>query len=309
MSVKNDITEAIGNTPLVRLNRLTEGLGATVLVKLESGNPANSVKDRIGAAIIDAAVEAGELQPGGTIVEGTSGNTGIALAMVGAARGYQVVLAMPDTMSKERRALLRAYGAELVLTPGADGMKGAVARAEEIAEERGGVRARQFANQANVAIHQATTGPEIWADTEGDIDIFVSGIGTGGTITGAGRYLREQKPDVRIVAVEPVDSPILNGGQPGPHKIQGLGANFVPEILDTELYDEVIDASLDDSVRVSRELATQEGILAGISAGAAVWAALELAQRAENAGKTIVAIVPDFGERYLSTVLFEGLTD
>ncbi|WP_109472570.1 cysteine synthase A [Ornithinimicrobium cavernae] len=309
MPVKNDITEAIGRTPLVRLNRLTEGLGATVLVKLESGNPANSVKDRIGAAIIDAAVEAGALQPGGTIVEGTSGNTGIALAMVGAARGYNVVLAMPDTMSRERRALLRAYGAELVLTPGADGMKGAVARAEEIAEERGGVRARQFANEANVRIHQTTTGPEIWEDTEGDIDIFVSGIGTGGTITGAGRYLREQKPDVRIVAVEPVDSPILNGGQPGPHKIQGLGANFVPEILDTELYDEVLDASLEDSVRVSRDLATKEGILAGISAGAAVWAALELAGREEHAGKTIVAIVPDFGERYLSTVLFEGLTD
>ncbi|USQ80436.1 cysteine synthase A [Ornithinimicrobium faecis] len=309
MSVKNDITEAIGNTPLVRLNRLTEGLNATVLVKLESGNPANSVKDRIGAAIIDAAVKAGELKPGGTIVEGTSGNTGIALAMVGAARGFKVVLAMPDTMSKERRALLRAYGAELVLTPGADGMKGAVAKAEEIAEERGGVRARQFANQANVAIHQATTGPELWADTEGNIDIFVSGIGTGGTLTGAGRYLREQKSDVTIVAVEPVDSPILNGGQPGPHKIQGLGANFVPEILDTELYNEVIDASLEDSVRVSRELATQEGILAGISSGAAVWAALELAKREENAGKTIVAIVPDFGERYLSTVLFEGLTD
>ncbi|QDO87396.1 cysteine synthase A [Ornithinimicrobium ciconiae] len=307
--VKDDITQTIGNTPLVRLNRLTEGLGATVLVKLESGNPANSVKDRIGAAIIDAAVEAGELQPGGTIVEGTSGNTGIALAMVGAARGYNVVLAMPDTMSKERRALLRAYGAELVLTPGAEGMKGAVAKAEEIAQERGGVRARQFANQANVAIHQATTGPEVWADTEGNVDIFVSGIGTGGTLTGAGRYLREQKPDITIVAVEPVDSPILNGGEPGPHKIQGLGANFVPEILDTELYDEVIDASLEDSVRVSRDLATKEGILAGISSGAAVWAALELAKREENAGKTIVAIVPDFGERYLSTVLFEGLTD
>jgi len=307
--VKDDITQAIGNTPLVRLNRLTEGLGATVLVKLESGNPANSVKDRIGAAIIDAAVEAGELQPGGTIVEGTSGNTGIALAMVGAARGYNVVLAMPDTMSKERRALLRAYGAELVLTPGSEGMKGAVAKAEEIAEERGGVRARQFANQANVAIHQSTTGPEVWADTDGAVDIFVSGIGTGGTITGAGRYLREQKPDVKIVAVEPIDSPILSGGQPGPHKIQGLGANFVPEILDTEIYDEVIDVTLDDSVSTSRGLATQEGILAGISSGAAVWAALELAKREENAGKTIVAIVPDFGERYLSTVLFEGLTD
>ncbi|HLS46148.1 MAG TPA: cysteine synthase A [Ornithinicoccus sp.] len=309
MPVKDDITQAIGNTPLVRLNRLTEGLGATVLAKLESHNPASSVKDRIGASIIDAAVEAGELQPGGTIVEGTSGNTGIALAMVGAARGYKVILAMPDTMSKERRALLRAYGAELVLTPGAEGMKGAVAKAEEIAEQQGAVRARQFANPANIKAHYETTGPEIWADTEGDIDIFVAGVGTGGTITGAGRYLREQKPDVGLVVVEPADSPILSGGQPGPHKIQGLGANFVPEILDTELYDEVIDAGLEDSVRVSRDLATREGILAGISAGANVWAALELAKREENAGKTIVVVIPSYGERYLSTVLFEGLTD
>jgi cysteine synthase A len=299
----------IGNTPLVRLNRLTEGLGAAVVAKLESQNPAASVKDRIGAAIIDAAVASGELKPGGTIVEGTSGNTGIALAMVGAARGYKVVLAMPETMSTERRALLRAYGAELVLTPGADGMKGAVAKAEEIAEEQGAVRARQFANQANVDIHRATTGPEIWKDTDGGVDIFVAGIGTGGTITGAGQYLREQKQDVQIVAVEPVDSPILSGGQPGPHKIQGLGANFVPEILDTEIYDEVVDVSLDDAVRVSRELATREGILAGISAGANVWAALQVAARPEAAGRTIVVIVPDFGERYLSTVLFEGLTD
>ena len=309
MPVKDDITQAIGNTPLVRLNRLTEGLGATVLAKLESHNPASSVKDRIGAYIIDAAVEAGELQPGGTIVEGTSGNTGIALAMVGAARGYKVILAMPDTMSKERRALLRAYGAELVLTPGAEGMKGAVAKAEEIAEQQGAVRARQFANPANIKAHYETTGPEIWADTEGDIDIFVAGVGTGGTITGAGRYLREQKQDVGLVVVEPADSPILSGGQPGPHKIQGLGANFVPEILDTELYDEVIDAGLEDSVRVSRDLATREGILAGISAGANVWAALELAKREENAGKTIVVVIPSYGERYLSTVLFEGLTD
>ena len=307
--VKDDITQAIGNTPLVRLNRLTEGLGATVLVKLESGNPANSVKDRIGVAIIDAAVESGELQPGGTIVEGTSGNTGIALAMVGAARGYKVVLAMPDTMSKERRALLRAYGAELVLTPGAEGMKGAVAKAEEIAEERGAVRARQFANPANTKVHYETTGPEIWADTEGVLDIFVAGVGTGGTITGAGRYLREQKPDIGIVAVEPADSPILNGGQPGPHKLQGLGANFVPEILDTEIYDEVLDATLEDSIRVSRALATEEGILAGISSGSNVWAALELAKRPENEGKTIVVVIPSYGERYLSTVLFEGLTD
>ncbi|MGO0577396.1 cysteine synthase A [Ornithinimicrobium panacihumi] len=311
MPVYDDITQTIGRTPLVRLNRIADGIaeGAQVLAKIEGANPANSVKDRIGAAIIDAAVASGELQPGGTIVEGTSGNTGIALAMVGAARGYKVILAMPETMSTERRALLRAYGAELVLTPGADGMRGAVAKADEIAEETGAVRARQFANPANVAVHRATTGPEVWEDTEGGVDIFVAGVGTGGTITGAGSYLKEQKPDVRLVAVEPIDSPILSGGQPGPHKIQGLGANFVPEILDTELYDEVVDVTLDDSVAVSRALATQEGILAGISAGANVWAALEVAKRPESAGKTIVVIVPDFGERYLSTVLFEGLTD
>jgi cysteine synthase len=307
--VYDNITQVIGNTPLVRLNRLTEGVGAEVLVKLESQNPAASVKDRIGAAIIDAAEAAGALRPGGAIVEGTSGNTGIALAMVGAARGYRVILAMPETMSLERRALLRAYGAELVLTPGAEGMKGAVAKAEEIAEREGAVRARQFANPANVAVHRATTGPEVWKDTDGTVDIFVAGVGTGGTITGAGRYLREQNPDIGLVVVEPIDSPILSGGQPGPHKIQGLGANFVPEILDTELYDEVIDVTLEDSVRVSRDLATKEGILAGISAGANVWAALQVAGRPENAGKKIVVIVPDFGERYLSTVLFEGLTD
>jgi cysteine synthase A len=307
--VHEDITKIIGDTPLVRLNRLTEGLAAEVLVKLESQNPAASVKDRIGAAIIDAAVESGELEPGGTIVEGTSGNTGIALAMVGAARGYRVVLAMPETMSLERRALLRAYGAELVLTPGAEGMKGAVAKAEEIAERDGAVRARQFANPANVAVHRATTGPEIWADTDGKVDIFVAGVGTGGTITGAGAYLREQKPDITLVVVEPADSPILSGGQPGPHKIQGLGANFVPEILDTEIYDEVIDVTLDDSVRTARDLATKEGILAGISTGANVWGALEIAKRPESAGKTIVVIVCDYGERYLSTVLFEGLID
>lgn len=311
MPVYDDITQVIGRTPLVRLNRLTDGIaeGSRVLVKLESQNPAASVKDRIGASIIDAAVESGELQPGGTIVEGTSGNTGIALAMVGAARGYKVVLAMPETMSLERRALLRAYGAELVLTPGPEGMKGAVAKAEEIAVERGAVRARQFANPANIKVHYETTGPEVWEDTDGQVDVFVAGVGTGGTITGAGRYLREQKPDVRLVVVEPKDSPILTGGQPGPHKIQGLGANFVPEILDTELYDEVFDATLEDAIRVSRALATQEGILAGISSGANVWAALEIAKRPESAGKTIVVVIPSFGERYLSTVLFEDLRD
>lgn len=309
MPVLDDITQVIGHTPLVRLNRLTEGLDAEILVKLESQNPAASVKDRIGNAIIDAAVADGALQPGGTIVEGTSGNTGIALAMVGAARGFKVVLAMPETMSLERRALLRAYGAELVLTPGAEGMKGAVAKAEEIAEQTGAVRARQFANPANVKVHRETTGPEIWEDTDGGVDIFIAGVGTGGTITGAGGYLREQKPDIGLVVIEPADSPILTGGDAGPHKIQGLGANFVPDILDTEIYDEVVDVQLDDALRVARELATQEGILSGISTGAIIWGALQVAKRPENAGKTIVAIVCDFGERYLSTVLFEGMTD
>lgn len=309
MTIHQDITTTIGGTPLVRLNRITEGAGATVLAKLESANPAASVKDRIGAAIIDAAEESGELQPGGTIVEGTSGNTGIALAMVAAARGYKLVLAMPETMSRERRGVLRAYGAELVLTPGPDGMKGAVAKAEEIAAERGGILARQFSNAANPQVHRETTAEEIWADTEGDIDAFVAGIGTGGTITGVGQVLKQRKDDIRVVAVEPADSPILTGGEAGPHKIQGLGANFVPEILDTEVYDEVVDVELDDALRVARELGTKEGILAGISSGANVYAALELAKRPEMDGKTIVVIVCDYGERYLSTPLFEGLTD
>lgn len=309
MTIHQDITTTIGGTPLVRLNRITEGAGATVLAKLESANPASSVKDRIGAAIIDAAEASGELQPGGTIVEGTSGNTGIALAMVAAARGYKLVLAMPETMSRERRGVLRAYGAELVLTPGPEGMKGAVAKAEEIAAERGGILARQFSNAANPQVHRETTAEEIWADTEGDIDAFVAGIGTGGTITGVGQVLKHRKDDIRVVAVEPADSPILTGGEAGPHKIQGLGANFVPEILDTEVYDEVVDVELDDALRVARELGTKEGILAGISSGANVYAALELAKRPEMDGKTIVVIVCDYGERYLSTPLFEGLTD
>ncbi|MCU1403816.1 MAG: cysteine synthase [Glaciihabitans sp.] len=308
--IYSDITEVFGKTPLVRLNKVTEGLGATVLAKLEFYNPSASVKDRLGVAIVDAAEKAGVLKPGGTIVEGTSGNTGIALAMVGAARGYKVILTMPETMSKERRQLLRAYGAELVLTPGAGGMKAAVDKAAEIVESTpGAVAAKQFANEANPAIHYATTGPEVWEDTDGKIDIFVSGIGTGGTITGTGRYLKEKNPDIKIVAVEPAESPILNGGAPGPHKIQGIGANFIPEILDREIYDEVIDVNITQSVELARRLAAEEGILGGISSGATVTAALELAGRPENAGKTIVVIVASYGERYLSTVLYEDLVD
>lgn len=303
-----NITQAFGNTPLVRLNRVTDGAAADVYAKLEFYNPAGSVKDRIGIAIIDAAEASGELQPGGTIVEGTSGNTGIALAFVGAARGYRVILTMPETMSVERRKLLAAYGAEIVLTEGPLGMKGAVAKAEEIAASTpGAVLAKQFGNPANPAIHRATTGPEIWNDTDGTVDIFVAGIGTGGTITGAGGYLKEQNPNVKVIAVEPIDSPLLTEGKAGPHKIQGLGANFVPDILDRDVYDEVIDVTLADSIAKARALGTDEGILAGISGGAAVWAATEVAKRPENAGKKIVVVVPDFGERYFSTVLFEDL--
>jgi len=308
--VYNDITEVFGNTPLVKLNAVTQGLGATVLAKLEFYNPSASVKDRLGIAIIDAAEKSGELKPGGTIVEGTSGNTGIALAMVGAARGYKIILTMPESMSKERRTLLRAYGAELVLTPGSEGMRGAVTKAEEIvAASPGAVLARQFENEANPAIHRATTGPEIWKDTDGAVDIFVAGIGTGGTLTGAGQYLKQQKPGLVVVAVEPEESPILNGGAPGPHKIQGIGANFVPAILDRTVYDEVIDVNITQSVAMARRLAAEEGILAGISSGATVEAALQLAARPENAGKTIVVIVASFGERYLSTVLYDDLVD
>jgi len=306
--IHDDITGAFGGTPLVRLNRLTEGLGATVLAKLEFYNPSASVKDRLGIGIVEAAEQAGALQPGGTIVEGTSGNTGIALAAIGAARGYKVILSMPSSMSAERKALLKAYGATLVETDPALGMKGAVAKAEEIAAETpGAILAKQFANEANPAIHYATTGPEIWDDTDGAVDIFVAGVGTGGTITGTGRYLKERKPGLTVVAVEPEESPILNGGAPGPHKIQGIGANFVPEILDREVYDEVIDVNITQAVEVARRLGTEEGILGGISSGATVKAALDLAARPENAGKTIVVIVASYGERYLSTVLYEGI--
>lgn len=308
--IYNNVTELVGRTPLVRLGRITDGAQADVVAKLEFYNPANSVKDRIGVAIIDAAEKSGELKPGGTIVEGTSGNTGIALAMVAAARGYKVILTMPETMSTERRVMLRAYGAEIVLTPGAEGMAGAVAKAEEIvAKTDNAILARQFANPANPAIHQATTGEEVWADTDGKVDIFVAGIGTGGTLTGVGRLLKERNPEVKVVGVEPADSPILTGGQPGPHKIQGLGANFVPDILDRDIYDEIIDVKLDDAIATARSLGTDEGILGGISAGANVWGALQLAKRPENAGKLIVVVVPDFGERYISTPLFEHIRD
>jgi cysteine synthase A len=306
--IHDDVTQLIGNTPLVRINRLIDS-DATVAAKLEFYNPASSVKDRIGVSIVDAAEASGQLKPGGTIVEATSGNTGIALAMVGAARGYDVVLTMPETMSKERRALLRAYGAELVLTEGALGMKGAVQRAEEIAAERGGVLARQFANEANPEIHRRTTAEEIWKDTDGRVDIVVAGIGTGGTITGVGQVLKERNPAVQMVAVEPEESAILNGGQPGPHKIQGIGANFVPEILDRDIYDEVIDVNAETAVEWARRAAKEEGLLVGISSGAALAAANQVATRPENAGKTIVVIIPSFGERYLSTILFSDLLD
>ena len=309
MTIFNDVSALVGRTPLVRINRLTEGSDATVAAKLEFYNPVNSVKDRIGVSMIDAAEASGQLTPGGTIVEATSGNTGISLAMVGAARGYRVVLTMPDTMSKERRAVLRAFGAELVLTPGAEGMKGAVAKAEEIGATEGAVLVRQFENQANPQIYHDTTGPEIWDDTEGKVDILVAGVGTGGTVSGAGRYLKEKNPAIKVIAVEPAESPMLSQGTAGPHKIQGLGANFVPNTLDRGVLDEIVTVPSQVAIDTARELATKEGILAGISAGANVAAALEVARRPENAGKTIVTVVPDFGERYLSSVLWADLVD
>ena len=306
--VYGNITEAFGNTPLVRLNRVTEGAGATVLAKLEFYNPSSSVKDRLAIAVVDAAEASGELKPGGTIVEATSGNTGIALAMVAAARGYKAVLAMPDTMSSERRMLLRAYGATLVLTPGAEGMTGAVNKAVEIAAEiPGAVLARQFENPANPEIHRKTTAEEIWRDTDGAVDVFVAGVGTGGTLTGTGQVLKEKKPGLRVVGVEPLESPLLNGGEAGPHKIQGIGANFVPAILDREVYDEILDVTSQQAVDMARRLGAEEGILGGISSGATAHAAVELSKRPELAGSTIVVILASFGERYLSTVLYEGL--
>ncbi|APT87549.1 cysteine synthase A [Corynebacterium flavescens] len=310
MAVYNNILETIGGTPLVRLNRLTEGKKAEVLVKVESFNPANSVKDRIGKAIVDAAVAAGELKPGGTIVEATSGNTGIALALAGATLGYKVILTMPETMSNERKVLLRAYGAEIILTPGAAGMQGAVDKANEIlAQTPNSILASQFANEANPKIHEETTGPEIWADTDGKVDAFVAGVGTGGTVTGVGRFLKSKNPDLHLVAVEPADSPVLSEGHAGPHKIQGIGANFVPDVLDRELLDEVLTVTNEDAIETSRKLAKEEGLLVGISAGANVFAALKLADRPEFAGKTIVTVGCDFGERYVSTVLFEDIRE
>ncbi len=309
MNVFENVTDLIGRTPLVKINKLFPDAKATVLAKLEFYNPANSVKDRIGVAMIDAAEASGELQTGGTIVEATSGNTGIALAMVGAARGYRVVLTMPETMSKERRALLRAFGAELVLTPGSEGMRGAVARAEAIGAEEGAVLVRQFANPANVDIHRRTTAEEIWNDTDGTVDIVVAGIGTGGTISGVGQILKERKPEVKIVAVEPKESAILSGGQPGPHKIQGIGANFIPEILDRSVIDEILPQNAETAVEYARLAASKEGLLVGISSGAALAAAAELAAREDTAGKTIVVVIPSFGERYLSTILYADLLD
>ncbi len=310
MKIAQNVAELVGKTPLVRLNRLTDGAQATVVAKLEFFNPGHSVKDRIAVAMLDAAEAAGQIGPDTIILEPTSGNTGIGLAMVCAARGYRCTIVMPETMSRERRQLLRAYGAELILTPGPEGMGGAIARATQLAaEDSRYLIPQQFENPANPAIHRATTAEEIWADTDGQVDIFVSGVGTGGTVTGVGEVLKAKKPGVQIVAVEPEASPVLSGGPKGPHPIQGIGAGFVPAILNTEIYDEVIQVSNDNAFTTARAMATQEGLLVGISSGAATWAALELARRPENAGKLIVVVIPSFGERYLSTPLFQHLAD
>ena len=308
MKIYNSITEAFANTPLVRINKLTDGAQGNVFAKLEFYNPTSSVKDRLGIAMIDAAEASGALKPGGTVVEATSGNTGIAVAMVAAARGYKSIFTMPESVSKERRKLILAFGAELVLTPAAEGMKGAVAAAEKLSDS-GAVLVRQFENEAGPAIHYATTGPEIWRDLDGNVDAFVSGIGTGGTITGTGRFLKEKNPAIKVFGVEPAASPILNGGAPGPHPLQGIGANFIPNILDRTVYDEILDATADDAMKYARRAAAEEGILAGISSGATLWAATEVAKRPEFAGKNIVVILASSGERYLSTILYQDLAE
>ncbi|MFZ4538686.1 cysteine synthase A [Propionivibrio sp.] len=310
MSIANSVTDLIGNTPLVRINRLTAGAGATVAAKLEFFNPAHSVKDRIGEAMIAAAEKAGQIKADTILVEPTSGNTGIALAMVAAARGYKIVLTMPETMSKERRALLRAFGAELILTPGPDGMGGAIKKAEELAaSDPRYLLLQQFNNPANPEIHRLTTAEEIWRDTEGKVDILISGVGTGGTITGVGEVIKSRKPSFQAIAVEPDASPVLSGGAKGPHPIQGIGAGFVPQVLNTRIFDEVIRVRNEDAFAFARRAAREEGLLVGISSGAALWAAVEVAKRPENTGKLIVVIIPSFGERYLSTALFADLVD
>jgi cysteine synthase A len=306
MKVYDNVTQTVGNTPLVKLNRIADGLKATVLVKMESRNPLASVKDRIGVAMIEAAEKSGELKPGATIVEPTSGNTGIGLAFTAAAKGYKLILTMPETMSIERRKLLAALGAELILTPGSEGMPGAIKKAEELVGDLpNAFMPQQFDNAANPEIHRKTTAVEIWDDTDGNVDVFVAGVGTGGTLSGVGSALKERKPEVKVVAVEPIESPVISGGDPGPHKIQGIGAGFIPTNLDTSIIDEVIKINSADAGETSRRLAKEEGILCGISAGGNVWSALELAKRPENAGKTIVTVICDSGERYLSTWLFD----